>query len=37
MLNIIAPETDPCVTHFKRADQELNVLPIFVLYQRSDI
>ena len=37
MLNTIDTKNDPCGTPFKRADQELKVLPIFVLCQRSDI
>ena len=35
MLNKIGPETNPCGTPFKRADQELKDLSIFVLCLRS--
>ena len=35
-LNKIGPKTDPCSTPFKRADQQLKDLSIFVLCQRSD-
>ena len=37
MLKKIGPKTDPCGTLFKRADQELKDLSIFVLCQRLDI
>ena len=31
ILNKVGPKTDPCGTPFKRADQELKDLSIFVL------
>ena len=35
MLNKFGPKTHPCGTPFKRADQELKDLSIFILCQRQ--